>query len=343
MNYLRYLKTIIDYLTDALNFFSKLTLFKIFNILKVRLSYRISTIGKIPVVWGLPYTYSIEPTSLCNLQCPECPTGIGEILREKTNIDHDLYIKILDQIKNHASYLMLYLQGEPFLSSKIFEMLQLANTYKIYSCISTNGHFLTDQNARKTVESGLDRIIISLDGATPDVYRIYRKRGSFHEVVAGIRRLVETKEKMHSQTPYIILQFIVFKHNQHQIEEIKNLGNQLGVNLITIKTAQLYNYTNGHSMLTDLTKLARYKKVNDKIIFKNKLSNSCQRIWSTGVITTDGMMTSCCYDKHSNFIMGNAKNDPIKKIWSSDKFINHRLNILTDRKKIKMCTNCGEK
>lgn len=343
MNYLKYSKTIIESIADTLNFLNKLSWSKVLNILKVRTSYRIAGICKRPVVWGKPYAYSIEPTSLCNLLCPECPTGKREILRDKNHFDPALYESILEQIADHACYLMLYLQGEPFLSKSIFELMQKASLHNIYTCISTNGHFMSEDNAYKTVNSGLDRIIISLDGTTPEVYRQYRKRGNFQEVIAGIRRLVAAKKQLHSHKPYIILQFIVFRHNQHQVGDVKALGNRMGVNRVSIKRAQLYDYTNGHPMLTDILSLARYHKKGDHVVPKNKIPNRCQRIWSTGVITTDGNMTSCCYDKHSDYVMGSAQKEKIAALWASDAFMQHRKNVLLQRGKIDMCTNCGEK
>lgn len=306
-------------------------------------SFRLSLLIKHPVVWGMPHTFSIEPTSLCNLDCPECPTGKGEILRKNTYINTDLYKTVIDQVAGSLSYLMLYLQGEPFLNESIFEIIKIADRKKIYICISTNGHFMNAQNALKTVESGLDRIIISLDGTTPDVYRKYRVRGNFHEVIAGINNLVEAKKKLKSNTPHIILQFIVFKHNQHQIGEVKTLGKSLGINQVQIKTAQHYEFEKGNPMLTDLVAYARYIKSGDKYTLKNKIHNRCKRIWTIGVITTDGNMTPCCFDKNASYTLGNVASQSVIHIWKSSSFMKYRYKVLHNRKGIDICCNCSEK
>lgn len=327
---------------DILNFFQKLTLSKLFNIIIAECSYWLSVILKRPVVWGMPHSFSIEPTSLCNLHCPECPTGKGEILRRNRDININLYKNIIEQIAKTTSYVMLYLQGEPFLNNSIFEMIQLADKKKMYLCISTNGHFMNKENARRTIESGLDRIIISLDGLTPEVYRQYRVRGNFQEVVQGIKNLVEAKKQLKSSTPYIILQFIVFKHNQHQISDVTEFGKSLGINKVQLKTAQLYDFEKGHKMLTDIYAYARYRKAGEGYELKRKMHNSCKRIWTIGVITTDGLMTPCCYDKNATYSFGNVSTQPLNLVWKSSSFMNYRKKVLTDRKAIDICSNCTE-
>lgn len=328
---------------DALHFLCKLSLRKVVNIFLSITSYYLARFTGWTVLWGHPYAYSIEPTSLCNLRCPECPTGRGEILRDNNYFDMGLYSSILDQIAGETCYLMLFLQGEPFMSPHIFDMILSANQKGIYTCISTNGHFMDEQQAKRTVLAGLDRLIVSLDGTTADVYRKYRVNGNFQEVIAAIKHLKDAKNLYHSSRPYIILQFIVFKHNQHQIEDVYRLGKELGVNEVSVKKAQLYNYTDGHPMLTDLKKLARYENKNGLLKIKGKLNHSCKRIWTTGVITTDGHMTSCCYDKHSEFKMGNLHETNLRSTWRSEDFMKFRKRILSDRGSIDICQNCGEK
>ena len=327
---------------DILNFINKLTIRKIVNIVKTECSYWISVIIKQPIVWGMPHSFSIEPTSLCNLHCPECPTGKGEILRKNIDIIPELYKSIIGQIADTTTYLMLYLQGEPFLNKSIFDMIQLADQKNIYTCISTNGHFLNEENARKTVESGLDRIIISLDGTTPEVYRKYRVKGNFHEVINGIKNLAEAKQQLKSTTPYIILQFIVFKHNQHQVKDFKMLGKSPGINKTKLKTAQLYDFENGHEMLTDLVSFARYRKAGEKYAVKGKMHNRCKRIWTIGAVTTDGNMTPCCYDKNATYSMGKLSTNSVKDLWKSSSFMKYRFNLLQNRKAIDICSNCTE-
>ena len=329
-------------LYDQLNFLRKLTFRKVINILLAKSSFYLSRIYRKPVVWGLPYAYSIEPTGICNLKCPECPTGKGQIKRNTSAIDPGIYTSILDQIAGTTSYLMLYLQGEPYINPNIFEMIGFADKSKVYTCISTNGHYLDKANAEHTVISGLDRLIISLDGTTNETYVQYRQGGSFQVVLSGIKNMVEARKQLKSRTPHIILQFIVFKHNQHQIGEFKQLAKTLGVDTVSIKTAQLYDFEEGNERMTDITRFSRYKRSGGRFKIKKKLRNKCKRLWSIGVITSDGIMAPCCYDKNAEYQIGKVKQSDIKAIWNGNDFMQFRSKVLTNREGIDICRNCNE-
>ena len=113
---------------------------------------------------------------------------------------------------------------------------------KIYTATSTNAHYLNDENARRTVESGLDRLIISLDGTTQEVYSQYRMGGDLEKVLAGAANIVKWKKKLKSKTPYVFFQFLVVRPNEHQLQEAKELAEKTGVDGIRYKTAQIYDY-----------------------------------------------------------------------------------------------------
>lgn len=327
---------------DIINFLGKLTYRKVFNIFLAKSSFLISRIVRKPVVWGLPYAYSIEPTGICNLKCPECPTGLGLVKRNASVINPQLYTSVISQIRDTASYLMLYLQGEPFINPNLFKMIESASQSRIYTCISTNGHYLDETNAARIVTSGLDRIIISLDGTTAETYIQYRLGGSFQVVLSGIRNLVEAKRSQKSRTPHIILQFIVFKHNQHQLNDFKKLARSLWVDSVSIKTAQLYHFEQGNERMTELNRFSRYQMSNGRVVLKKKLRNRCRRLWSVGVITSDGIMAPCCYDKNADYRVGDLNLSPLASIWKGDSLMQFRQTILKNRKSVDICRNCNE-
>jgi len=325
-----------------INFLTKLTFKRLINLIKNHASFWLSScLGK-PVVWGMPYSYSIESASICNLSCPECPTGKGQTVRKNKEISLKLFQTGIEQIAEKAIYLLLYLQGEPYLNRNIFEMIRLAKGKGLYTCLSTNGHFMDQENAYQTVTSGLNRIIISVDGTTNDVYRQYRQGGNLETVLEGIKNLVEAKKSISSNSPYIILQFIVFKQNQHQINEFKNLGHSIGANKTEFKSAQLYDFKNGHPMMTDVEKFSRYQKSGNQYILKKPLRNLCKRIWTTGVLTSDGILIPCCYDKAATYPMGNTGTENLNQLWKGKAFMDFRKKILENRKQFDICCNCDE-
>jgi len=222
-------------------------------------------------------------------------------------------------------------------------MVKYASSKKIYTITSTNGHFLNDENARKTIESGLDRIIISVDGTTQEVYENYRKEGKLESVLTGARNIVKWKKTLNSKTPHIIFQFLVVKPNEHQIPDIYRLANEIGVDEVKLKTAQIYDYENGNELIPTIDKYSRYKQQNDgSYIVKNELLNHCWKLWHACVITWDGLVVPCCFDKDATHRLGDLKNLTFREVWKGDQYKHFRISLLKGRDQIDICTNCTE-
>lgn len=170
------------YLNDSMNFLSKLTPKRVWNVSKVLSSYYLTKWTKKPIQWGMPFTISLEPTTACNLRCPECPSGLRAFTRPTGNLKEDFFRSTIDDIYKELLYLIFYFQGEPYINPNFLDMVQYANQKGIYTITSTNGHFLDDENARRTIESGLDRLIISVDGTTQETYENYRISGKLETV-----------------------------------------------------------------------------------------------------------------------------------------------------------------
>jgi radical SAM protein with 4Fe4S-binding SPASM domain len=328
---------------DKLNIISRLTFRRIWNILIINLSYYITRISKRTIHWGNPYSISIEPTTSCNLRCPECPSGLRQFSRNTGMLTLELYKKIVDQLKDRLIYMILYFQGEPFLNPQFFDFVRYARQNRIYSATSTNGHFLNDENARKTIESGLDRLIISLDGIGQQEYSTYRVGGRYQKVTDGIKNMVRWKKELKSHTPHIIVQFIVFRSNEHQLKEIKQLCDEWGVDELQFKTAQIYDYKNGNTLIPTIDKYSRYRKLEDGTYeFKNNLPDKCYRMWSSCVITWDGITVPCCFDKDADYKMGDLKEKPFREVWRSKMYYDFRTRVFTNRKQTDICQNCTE-
>lgn len=328
---------------DGYNFVRKLTTGKIVNYLKLRLSYFFSMVFRKPLVWGNPAVATIEPTNICNLHCIECPTGNNSLTRNKGYIDTLLYKRIIDELSPNLTWLMLYFQGEPLLHRQLPELIGYASARKIYTVISTNGHQISSENAKKLVESGLDRVIISLDGVNQESYSKYRKGGDFNLVLSGIKNLVHIKKELKSRKPFIILQFLVMSHNENQMNEIKHLGNCLGVDKTVYKTMQVTDFENNIDFLPKIKKYSRYAiSGNEEITIKKKQANRCSRLWSTMVFLQDGVIVPCCFDKDATFKMGKSSDNSILEIWRGKHFNRFRKQILNSRDVIQMCGNCTE-
>jgi radical SAM protein with 4Fe4S-binding SPASM domain len=329
--------------TDTLNFLSKLTFKRLFNATKVVISHYLSRLIRRPIQWGLPITISIEPTTACNLRCPECPSGLRSFMRPTGNLRESLFQNIISQLEKELFYLIFYFQGEPYINPDFLEMVKYASDKGIYTTTSTNAHFLNDENSKKTIESGLDRIIISIDGTTQNVYESYRKEGELNKVIEGTKNIIQWKRQLKSKTPHIVFQFLVVKPNEHQIPDVFQLAKELGVDEVKLKTAQVYDYSNGNPLIPLNEQYSRYKKLEDGTYkLKNKLLNHCWKLWHSCVITWDGKVVPCCFDKDAQHQLGTLSEQNFKQIWQGAPYHTFRKKILIGRNKINICTNCTE-
>lgn len=330
-------------LDNQLHLIAKLTLKKALNALKNVLSYLFSKWTGIVFKSGLPITISIEPTTSCNLRCPECPSGLRSFSRATGMIEKSLFNRIIDELSDTLVYLTFYFQGEPYLHPQFLEMVKYASSKKIYTMTSTNGHYLNDELSRKTIESGLDRIIISIDGITQEVYEQYRIKGKLNKVLEGTKNLIAWKKKLKSKTPFVIFQFLVVKPNEHQIEEAKILAKEIGVDSIVFKTAQIYDFENGSDLIPTIDKYSRYKRgIDGKYAIKNRLLNHCWKMWHSCVITWNGDVVPCCFDKDATHTLGSLKYNTFNSIWRSSAYNEFRRKLASSRKEIDICKNCTE-
>jgi radical SAM protein with 4Fe4S-binding SPASM domain len=320
---------------------------KYYNLLQIILGYIVSRISRKVVHWGSPVGLSVEPTNSCNLHCPECPSGQRTLTREKGFIDEGLFSEIMSVTGDKLLYLTFYFQGEPYLHTCLTRMIKIAKSNKIFVSTSTNGHFLTSENVNSTLESGLDKLIISLDGTDPETYSTYRIGGSFVKVIESIQEIIRQKKELGLSKPKVILQFLVLKTNEHQISDVKIRGSQLGVNAVEIKTAQFMDFKHGNPLIPGNSRYSRYvasfNQAGEMIYrIRNRMPNHCFRMWSSCVITWDGWVVPCCYDKDAKYKMGNIKDEPFYKIWKSEKYRKFRQQVLHARVAIDICTNCSE-
>ncbi len=329
--------------SDTLNLLTKLNFTRILNASKIYISFNLARLFKNQKAKGLPLSITIEPTTACNLGCPECPSGLKQFTRPEGNLKIDFYKKVIDEAKRHAFYLNFYFQGEPFINPDFLEMVSYANQQKMYTATSTNAHFLTEKKAEKTVKSGLSRLTISIDGTTQETYESYRKQGELAKVLEGTKNILKWKKELKSKTPYVIFQFLVVKPNEHQIEDAKQLAEEIGVDEIRFKTAQLYDYKNGNELMPSIEKYARYKKKKDGTYqLKNQMLNECWRMWSSCVVTWDGKIVPCCFDKDAKHQLGDLAQNSLKNIWQNEKYTGFRKALLTNRQEIDICKNCTE-
>lgn len=330
-------------MSDNLHIIKKLSISRIVNAIKLISGYYVSRITRKPIQWGEPISLSIEPTTACNLGCPECPSGLKMFTRPTGNLEPKLFEKIIDQVHRKLIYLTFYFQGEPFIHKSFLQMVKYASDKKIFTSTSTNAHFIDEEVAEEIIASGLDKLIISMDGTTQETYEKYRVHGEIDKVLEGTKNIIAAKKRLHSSTPKVVFQFLVVKHNEHQIDDLYALADKMGVDKVALKTAQIYDYKNGSPLLPTNQKYSRYKKNKEgQFEIKNKLHNHCWRLWHSAVITWDGDIVPCCFDKDAKYKMGVLKNQSFQEVWNNNTYRNFRNSIIQSRKNIDICQNCTE-
>jgi len=267
----------------------------------------------------------------------------GSIFKGK-NMSFGLYQKIIDDIGDILISIRLWHFGEPLLNNDIFRMVKYAKRKNIIVAISSNLSLLSKDTAKILVESGLDYLIVSFDGASPQTYHLYHGRDDFERVLNNIRILVKTKKKLKSLLPFIELQFIVMKENEKEIDKIKNLANELRVDKLTYLKLD-----------TTIINLARKGfNSNDDILPKNKnyclnkeeimRINFCRIPWETTVIRYSGLIAPCVTDRGQVYKMGrlfqNNEYVGFRKLWNNNNYCSFRRRIARNINSIEICSDC---
>jgi radical SAM protein with 4Fe4S-binding SPASM domain len=290
----------------------------------------------------MPISFSIEPTNHCNLQCPECPSGLGALTRPLGLLKLSEFKKLVDQIADTSFYVQLFFQGEPYINKNLPEMISYAQSKNIYISISTNGHFVNEKNVDYVIDNAPDKLIFSIDGLDEESYQKYRVGGSFEQADKGLRALINRKLERGFKKPFVEFQFIVMKQNEHQLEDVKKYCMEVGVDKLVFKTMQISSYNNAAKFLPSNNKYRRYVLENNSFRIKNEIKNHCFALWRTSVITWDGRVVPCCFDKDAQNEIGVVNGRAFSDIWHSEKYSNFRGKILSSRKSVSMCTNCTE-
>jgi radical SAM protein with 4Fe4S-binding SPASM domain len=316
---------------------------KAWNYCLVQHSSQWSRWMKRPVLLGFPAFVHIEPTNHCNLSCPECPTGAGLLTRTKGNIAIEKYRSLLEKLSSTAFYLNLYFQGEPLLHQDFPKLVALAKKEKFYVVSSTNAQLLTADLAIQLVQSGLDRIIISFDGPDEATYSNYRKGGTWDQVLNAVRFLVEAKATHRSATPLIVLQCLLFRSNEDKKTEVRTLAQSLGADKLEFKTLQLLDCSKESALLPKQTANRRYaQKSQGGYDLITKRRRACHNIFNSCVITWDGEVLPCCYDKNAHHSFGNIYCNSLAEIWKGDRRKTFIQKILTRQQSIEMCQGCED-
>lgn len=320
---------------------SVLTFKRVTNLLRVLFFYILSRITKKVYSAFDPLAISIEPINVCNLKCPECPTGVGVLKRARGQMTLEKYKHVLNHLGSNLIYLNLYVQGESMMHPHFAQMVQMAREKGYYTSCSTNGHYINDEIAERLVVANMTRLIFSVDGLTQNSYEKYRKGGDLHVVLEGIRNVVAAKKKHKSRFPIVVMQFLVFEHNEHELFGVRAFAKDLNVDKLEIKSAQFNLFGNKKVKQPVNARLNRY--IGDgSFKLKSRLRNHCWRQWHSAIVTWKGEFCPCCYDKHAKYVLGNVFEGDLQSIFKGENSLNFKKQIIREKSLVDMCLNCPE-
>jgi len=272
-------------------------------------------------VWGMPYRYYIDATNICNLRCPVCPTGLGILGRERGRMELEGFRAIVDQVARHAYVLGLYNWGEPYLHPQIFDMIRYAHDHGISVELSSNMNYFTRQMAEMTVSSGLNRLIVSVDGSTQEAYEAYRRGGDLSRVLDNVDMLVAEKELQSSRYPFVLMRMLINRHNEHQIEDLRQIAEQIGVD--GFSTGAFLIDTSNEAQIEEWLPTVEAQSCYK---YSEELKNvwHCSDLWESMIINWDGGVAPCCWLHREEHDFGNVFEKSISDIWNGESYVNSR-------------------
>lgn len=297
---------------------------------------------------GHPYAALIETSNLCNLKCPLCPTGEGTLNRKPQNMSFEMFRKIVDEIAEYCVHLNITNYGEPLLNRDNYEMIYYAKQKGLRLTMGTNAHFMDDdKDLRCLIMSGLDEVYFSLDGADQQTYEMYRRNGDFARVVGNMRRLIEMKRKMQVRHPLVELQFLVMRQNEDQIDKMRELAKDLGVDKLSLKPVTFNNADWERDEIISLFKefeptqgmYRLYKHRGEGLRWPKEVTNYCSILWLGITILADGSMVPCCLDPRGEMVLGHV-DDGIFNVWNNESYRHLRRQVSTDKKEVHLCSRC---
>ncbi len=280
--------------------------------------------GKVP----MPKSIGIAPATICNLNCPLCPTGTGILKQDPGFLSLTMYKKILSQISS-VKRVSLFNWGEPFLNPEIIDIIKYSTGKKIFSTLHTNFNIKRDKTFfNELVHSGLGRLSVSLDGTLQETYSRYRKGGNFDLVYNNIVSLKKAQLRNRKKTPAINWQFIVNRFNEHELLKAKEMAGDLGVlfTAIPMDMNERHPDFNLGMNLDELKKEwlpANQRYIEERYRDKKPKTHSdlyCDFLFSKPVISTDGNVYPCCRVTDEINAFGNINYEPFEKIWNNEKF-----------------------
>jgi radical SAM protein with 4Fe4S-binding SPASM domain len=285
---------------------------------------------------GFAEIYNLESTNICPMDCKMCPRR--NMTRDLGYMKFPLFQKIIDQTKGYTEILWLDHFGDPLFNPQLKQMVSYAKSIGIETRISTNPTSLSPKKVKELMDTGLDRILLSLDGTNQETYSFLRgKNAHYGKAVDNINRLVELKLQTKKEKPFIEVSMIRMKETEAEIEEFKNRWNMQGINKILIKQFKTWDGSDA-----EIIKLAEEAQLSET--YREPVEYPCVRPWFIITILWDGRVVPCCYDYDGKYIIGDLNSESLEEIWNNERMRKLRWQHINNNfEGNPLCAECKEK
>ena len=193
-------------------------------------------------LWGgQPYWLTLDPTNLCQLHGPFCPTGANRGVRDKATMPWERFQEILSCVGPSLIHMDIMNWGESLLNKGLPDMIAAAKRYGIEVKLDANFNDVSEDAIERLILSGLDVLSLSVDGLSPETYSRYRAGGDFDKVLRNLRLLVRRRRELGRQNPWIVWQFLVFRHNEHEAGRVEEFARSCGADQASLVAPYLPN------------------------------------------------------------------------------------------------------
>ena len=280
-----------------------------------------------------PFVFSIETTSVCNLRCMMCP--YKDMTRPHEMMEVDLFKSVVDQVADYNGILWLHNLGEPLAHPRFDELIDYVKSAGLKCGISTNATLLNEDRSRRILSSGLDKIILCMDGITKETYEKMREGASFEQVTANIEAFLHRKRNAGRRTPEAIVQLIFMRETEPQVAEFRRRWSGLADKLLIKRFSTWAEQVDGIADLAD----PRHRYEPEHSLTERR--HPCAYLWRNVVVTANGDVIPCCVDYDARMVMGNVRDETLEEIWHGETFRKVREDHLAGRF-LETCATCKE-
>lgn len=299
----------------------------------------LSVISRLPLHKRPPRFMAIEPTNNCNLHCPLCPVGAKTMDRRRGFMDLEKYKSLIDEIAPHTSQILMNFAGEPLLHPNIGEMVSYAEQKGIKITLGTHGNI---DKMQELIDAGTSEILFALDGTTEETYQQYRVGGSMETALGNLKKLVVARDQKQGCSTRIILQFVVMRHNSHEVEEVIKIAKDFGVDTVSLQPVCVNDFfpEDQDSLVAQWVPDDSPYLLHPEVTNGGGPSRHPLCVWAIqSVVLYNGDVTICCFDTNGSHVVGNAFNSGgFAAVWESPEYRIMRQHVV--QQALPICEKC---